>query len=52
MIMKGLKMEIGIQIFTLRDFCKVFNGISETLKRAAEIGYKNVQISGACRVLR
>ena len=41
-------MEIGIQFFTLRDFCKDLNGFSESLKRVADIGYKNVQISGTC----
>lgn len=41
-------MEIGVQVFTLRDFCKDLNSFSETLKRVADIGYKNVQISGTC----
>lgn len=41
-------MEIGIQFFTLRDFCKDLNGFSETLKKVADIGYNNVQISGTC----
>ncbi len=41
-------MEIGIQIFTLADFCKDLDSFSETLKRVADIGYKNVQISATC----
>lgn len=41
-------MEIGIQFYTLRDFCKDLDSFSETLKKVAEIGYKNVQISGTC----
>jgi len=41
-------MEIGIQFYTLRDFCKDLDSFSETLKRVADIGYKNVQISGTC----
>lgn len=41
-------MEIGVQFYTLRDFCKDLNGLSETLKKVADIGYKNVQISGTC----
>lgn len=41
-------MEIGVQLFTLREFCKDLNGLSETLKKVADIGYKYVQISGTC----
>ncbi len=41
-------MEIGIQFYTLRDFCKDLDAFSETLKKVADIGYKNVQISGTC----
>lgn len=43
-----IRMEIGVQFYTLRDFCKDLNGLSESLKRVADIGYKNVQISGTC----
>ncbi|MDD6215090.1 MAG: sugar phosphate isomerase/epimerase [Firmicutes bacterium] len=41
-------MEIGAQLYTVRDFCKNLDDFSETLKKVAEIGYKNVQISGTC----
>lgn len=41
-------MEIGAQLFTVKDFCKDLDGFSKTLKRVADIGYKNVQISGTC----
>ena len=41
-------MEIGIQFYTLRDFCKDLDSFSDTVKRVADIGYKNVQISGTC----
>lgn len=41
-------MEIGAQFYTLRDFCKNIDDFSESLKKAADIGYKNVQISGVC----
>lgn len=41
-------MEIGAQLYTVRDFCKDLDGFSETLKRVADIGYKNVQVSGVC----
>lgn len=41
-------MEIGAQLFTVRDFCKDISSLSETLKKVADIGYKNVQVSGVC----
>ena len=41
-------MEIGAQFYTLRDYCKDLDGFKESLKRVADIGYKNVQISGTC----
>lgn len=41
-------MKIGVQLFTVRDFCKDLDGFSETLKKVADIGYKTVQVSGVC----
>lgn len=41
-------MEIGAQFYTLRDFCTTPEDFSESLKKVADIGYKNVQISGTC----
>lgn len=41
-------MEIGAQLYTVRDFCKNLNDFAETLKKIADIGYTNVQISGTC----
>lgn len=41
-------MEIGAQFYTIRDFCKNLDDFSESLKKVADIGYKNVQISGTC----
>lgn len=41
-------MEIGAQFFTIRDFCKTLDDFEESLKKVADIGYKNVQISGVC----
>lgn len=41
-------MQIGAQFFTLRDFCQTPEGLSESLKKVADIGYTNVQISGTC----
>ena len=41
-------MEIGAQLFTLRNFCTNLSDFSETLKMVADIGYKTVQVSGVC----
>ncbi len=41
-------MKIGAQFYTLHDFCKTLEKFEEALKRVADIGYKNVQISGTC----
>ena len=41
-------MELGAQFYTIRDFCKNLDDFSESMKKIADIGYKNVQISGTC----
>ena len=41
-------MIVGAQLYTLRDFCKNLNGFAEALKKAADIGYTTVQVSGTC----
>lgn len=41
-------MEIGVQFYTLRESCKDLAGFDETLKKVADIGYKNIQVSGVC----
>ena len=41
-------MEIGAQFYTVRESCKTLADFAETLKKVADIGYKNVQISGTC----
>ena len=41
-------MEIGAQLFTLREFCKTPDDFAETLARVADIGYRTVQVSGTC----
>lgn len=41
-------MEIGAQFFTVRNLCQTLDGLADTLKRVADIGYKTVQISGTC----
>ena len=41
-------MEIGAQLFTVRDFCKDLPALAETLRKIADIGYRHVQVSGTC----
>ncbi len=41
-------MKLGAQFFTVRDFCKNLEDFEETLKKVADIGYTEVQISGTC----
>lgn len=43
-------MEIGLQLYTLRDFAKTPKDVAETLKKVAKIGYRVVQISGICPI--
>ena len=41
-------MQIGAQLFTLREYCKTLEDFSLTLKRVADMGYGTVQVSGTC----
>lgn len=41
-------MEIGAQLYTVRDFCKTPDDFAETLRRVADMGYRTVQVSGTC----
>ena len=41
-------MVLGAQLYTVRDFCKTKEDLSETLKKVADIGYTSVQLSGVC----
>lgn len=41
-------MQIGAQLYTVRDYMKTTDDLAETLKKVAEIGYRTVQISAAC----
>ena len=41
-------MKIGAQFYTIRESCKTLEGLSESLKKVADIGYTTVQISGTC----
>jgi len=38
--------QIGVILYTLRDYLKTPKDIAKTLKRVAKIGYKNIQVSG------
>ena len=39
-------MDIGAQLFTVRDYCKNLDDFAETLQKVADIGYSTVQVSG------
>lgn len=41
-------MEIGAQFYTIRNECKTLEGLAESLKKVADIGYRTVQLSGVC----
>ena len=41
-------MIICAQMFTVHEQCQTLEGISESLKKIADIGYKSVQVSGTC----
>ena len=41
-------MEIGAQFYTVREQCQNLEDFALTLKQVADIGYRNVQISGTC----
>lgn len=42
-------MEIGAQLFTVRDYTKTLDDFAKTLEKIAKIGYRVVQVSGTCR---
>lgn len=41
-------MEVGAQFYTIRDFCKTPEDLVQSMQRIADIGYKNIQLSGVC----
>ena len=41
-------MEIGAQFYTVRQQCQNLEDFALSLKKAADIGYRTVQISGTC----
>ena len=43
-------MKFGAQLYTLKDYIQNLEDFENTLKRVSEIGYKYVQVSGACDI--
>ena len=41
-------MQIGAQLYTVREQCQTLEDFAKTLRRVADIGYKTVQVSGTC----
>ena len=41
-------IEIGAQLYTVREKCRTLEGFAETLRQVADIGYRTVQVSGTC----
>lgn len=41
-------MQIGAQLFTVREFTKNLDDLALTLRKVADIGYKTVQLSATC----
>eukprot|EP01052_Picozoa_sp_SAG31_P009604 SAG31_NODE_508_length_14732_cov_75.624547_8_plen_92_part_00 len=37
--------QLGLQCYTIRDYCKTEQDFAESMAKAAAIGYKSVQIS-------
>lgn len=42
-------MKIGAQLYTVHDYTKTLEGIEETFKKVADMGYTSVQVSGTCK---
>ena len=40
----GWTMQIGAQLYTVRESCQTLESFAQTLERIAEIGYKTVQV--------
>lgn len=41
-------MKIGVQFYTIREACKTLEGLAESMKRVADMGYRHIQLSGVC----
>lgn len=43
-----IKLQLGAQLYTVREFTKTLDDFAETLKKVADIGYRTVQVSATC----
>lgn len=43
-------LKIGAQMYTIRDFCQTPEGILDSLKKVADMGYRYVQYSGCAPI--
>ncbi len=41
-------MILGAQFYTLRQYCTTLEGLEESMKKVADMGYKSIQLSGVC----
>ena len=41
-------MQIGAQLYTVRNHCQNLDDFALTLRKVADIGYRTVQVSGTC----
>lgn len=41
-------MQIGAQLYTIREFCQTPEALALSMKKVADLGYKNIQVSGTC----
>lgn len=41
-------MKIGVQFFTLREHCTTLEGLENSMKRVADMGFTHIQLSGVC----
>ncbi len=41
-------MRLGAQFYTLRNSCRDLNGLEESMKKVADMGYTSIQLSGVC----
>lgn len=41
-------MEIGAQLYTVREACSTLEGFALALRKVADMGYRTVQVSGTC----
>ena len=44
--MREIKLNLGAQLYTLREYCKTAEDFADTMRKVAGIGYRRVQVSG------